>query len=200
MRRSTGRLIAVEGIDQSGKRTQSLLLAKALTANKQPNALFSFPDYSTPLGQQLRAYLSGKIHPDYHVVHMLYAANKWERAREILDQINNGRFVIVNRYTPSNLAYGHAHGLNLQWLYHLESNLPRPNIVFVLDVSPKSSFARKRKSRDIHEGDLAYLSRVRKIYRRLATRYGWKFVNAEQEEAIVHSILWKEISPLLKHK
>lgn len=196
--RNKGRLIAVEGIDQSGKRTQSLLLAKALSASGHPSTVISFPDYSTPLGRQLRSYLSGKIKVDYHVVHMLYAANKWEKVPELTLHLQLGRFIVTNRYTPSNLAYGSAHGLEFGWLFQLESDLPEADLVFVLDVSPKSSFERKRSSRDIHEGNLPYLRKVRETYRRLAKRYRWKMVNGEQDPETVHSILWDEVLAFLK--
>lgn len=200
MRRTVGRLIAIEGIDQSGKRTQSQLMAKALRTRVQSATVVSFPDYSTPLGQELRAYLSGKSQLDYHAVHLLYAANKWEKADEIHRQICHGRFVVVNRYTPSNLAYGIAHGLDLDWLYHLEKDLPKADIVFVLDVSPKISFSRKKRSRDVHESNLKYLWKVRSAYLRLAKRYHWKVVNAEQTIDVVHSVLWKEVTHLLDQK
>lgn len=199
-RRSIGRLIAVEGIDQSGKRTQSELLAKALSASGQPNVIVSFPDYSTPIGHQLRAYLSGKVKSNYHVVHMLYAANKWEKAQEIFHYLRMGRFVVTNRYTPSNLAYGSAHGLDLQWLLQLEKDLPKADFVFVLDVSPKASFERKRRSRDIHEGDRLYLRKVQEAYRQLAKKYHWKLVNAEQSIDVLHSILWNEVSCFMKRR
>lgn len=200
MRRTVGLLIAIEGIDQSGKRTQAQLLVKALGVGVQSTTVVSFPDYSTPLGRELRAYLSGKSQLDYHAVHLLYAANKWEKAHEIHNRISLGGFVVINRYTPSNLAYGVAHGLDLGWLYHLEKDLPKADIVFVLDVSPKTSFLRKKRSRDVHEGDLQYLRRVRSAYLRLAKRYHWKVVNAERKVDVVHAVLWKEVTRLLEHK
>jgi len=200
MRRTIGRLIAIEGIDQSGKRTQAQLLAKALSAITQSTKVVSFPDYSTPLGRQLKAYLSGKSQLDHHAVHLLYAANKWEKIREIRQQLRLGSYVVVNRYTPSNLAYGVAHGLELGWLYHLEKDLPKADIVFVLDVSLKTSFARKKRSRDVHEGDYEYLRKVRSTYHRLAKRYHWKVVNAEQGIDAVHAVLWKEMAHVLPHR
>ena len=200
MRRTIGRIIAVDGIDQSGKRTQAELLAEALDVRVRSTKVVSFPDYSTPMGRQLKAYLSGKSRLDYHAVHLLYAANKWEKANEIRHQINLGGFVVINRYTPSNLAYGVVHGLDVEWLYDLERDLPNADIVFILDVSPKTSFSRKRRFRDVHEGDLEYLRKVRSTYLRLAKRYKWKVIDAEQEADTVHSMLWKNVVRLLGQK
>lgn len=197
MRGSLGKLIAIEGIDQSGKRTQTQLLARKLRTRGYATSIYDFPDYRTPLGRQLKAYLRGRNGLDFHAAHLLYAANKWERAAEILREIKRGRTIIVNRYTPSNLAYGVSHGLPLEWLDSLEKDLPRPDLVLVLDVSPRTSFTRKRRMRDIHEEDLPYLAKVRNAYLRLARRYRWKIINGKRDQATVHSDLWRQVSRVL---
>ena len=195
-----GRLFAIEGIDQSGKRVQSGLLAKELTRNGHNTSLWSFPDYSTPLGKQLRAYLAGRSHFDYHAAHLLYAANKWERVQELEREIRSSHNIIVNRYTPSNLAYGVAHGLPLHWLESLEKGLPKPDIVFVLDITTQTSFERKKRRRDFHESDRDYLNNVRRAYIRLAPRFRWKLIDGNREPASVHSDLWSQVSRLLRER
>jgi dTMP kinase len=157
----------------------------------------NFPDYVTPLGRQLRAYLSRERRFDYHVAHMLYAANRWEKTDEIVRHLKQGRYVIVNRYSPSNLAYGVAHGLKLGWLESLEEGLPKPDAVLVLDVAPRTSFRRKSRRRDFHEENLAYLTSVRKAYHSLAKKYGWRIVNGEYESHRVHADLWKQIERVM---
>ena len=185
-------------MDQSGKRTQTGLLARELRRRGYQTSIWNFPDYATPLGGQLRAYLAGKSRLNYHAVHLLYAANKWERVEEINRELRRGRNIIVNRYSPSNLAYGVAHGLPLEWLKTLENGLPRPDAVFVLDITAGTSFGRKRKRRDVHEGDRQYLSKVRRAYLRLAEKYGWKVIDGERDQRIVHSELWTFVSRLIR--
>jgi dTMP kinase len=192
--RRTGKLVAVEGIDQSGKRTQSLLLARKLRSCGRLTSMHSFPDYRTPVGRQLRFYLSGKTHFDFHVVHLLYAANRWEKAGQIASQLRAGRDVVINRYSPSNLAYGVAHGLKLDLLNSLERDLPEPDLVLVLDIDPRTSYERKKRFRDVHEGSFAYLSKVRRTYLRLAPRYHWRVLDGERESRFVHKDIWKEVS------
>ena len=94
MQRTRGLLIALEGIDQSGKRTQSNLLARELAKRGYRASVWDFPDYTTPIGKQLRAYLAGKNQLDYHAVHLLYAANKWERFLELNHEIANGHYMM----------------------------------------------------------------------------------------------------------
>jgi dTMP kinase len=195
-----GLLIAIEGIDQSGKRTQANLLARRLATKRYRASVWDFPDYRTSLGKQLRAYLAGKNRFDYHAVHLLYAANRWERAEELNREIGRGRNIIVNRYSPSNLAYGLAHGLPLDWLKSLENGLPKADMVFVLDVAPHTSFRRKTVKRDVHEGDHQYLKKVRSAYLWLAREYGWKVIDGEDDPETVHSEVWKLVTRSIRIK
>ena len=53
-------IIALEGTDQAGKKTQSVMLARALKSQKIKTAMFDFPDYSTIIGKEINNYLHGK--------------------------------------------------------------------------------------------------------------------------------------------
>jgi len=197
MRTRRGRIIAIEGIDQAGKRTQARLLAAKLRRMGTPVSVWNFPDYATPLGKQLRAYLRGGVRLDLRAVHLLYAANKWEVSGKLMSKIEGGEVVIVNRYTPSNLAYGVAHRLPRDWLLALEAGLPKPDSVVVLDVSPRISESRKRRGRDVHESDLTYLNKVRRAYGSLAKRYGWSVVDGQGEVETVRKLVWARVTPVL---
>ena len=198
MRLKSGKLIAIDGIDQSGKRTQTRLLAEKIRAFGYDLSIWNFPDYSTPLGRQLRRYLAGRERFDFHAIHLLYAANKWEKASAIAHELDRGCAVLINRYTPSNLAYGISHGLSREWLEPLEKALPKPDLVFILDVSPKASFKRKKELRDLHEGDLSYLRKVRSTYLRLAKRYRWRVVDGERDPRAVGLEIWSYVLPILR--
>jgi dTMP kinase len=196
--RSPGDLIAIEGIDQAGKRTQAQFLAARIRRDGVAVSVWNFPDYTTPLGKQLRTYLGGRIRLDVHAVHLLYAANKWEVANELNWRIRKGESVIVNRYTPSNVAYGVAHGVPEGWLVSLEEGLPKPDAVVLLDISPRTSAGRKSMGRDLHEGNLAYLKRVRREYLRLAKRHGWVIVDGSRDPEEVRRFIWLKVAPILR--
>lgn len=195
-----GKLIVLDGIDQSGKRTQTQMIARRIKGLGYRVSVWSFPDYRTPIGQQLRKYLTGRKRFDFHAVHLLYAANKWESASRIEREINRGQIVIINRYTPSNLAYGVAHGISAQWLQLLEDELPKPNLVIILDLAPKVSFKRKKRLRDVHEEDLSYLTNVRKAYIQLGRKYNWKIINANRDQSAVHLEAWRHVLPVLPQR
>ena len=199
MRTKPGKLIAIEGIDQSGKKTQTQMLAEKIRSLGFHVSMWNFPYYETSVGRQLKTYLAGRKQFDLRVIHLLYAANKWEMASTIGREIDLGRVVIVNRYTPSNLAYGIAHGLSLSWLEPLEKDLPKADLVLILDVSPKASFERKERFRDMHEDNLLYLGKVRRVYLRLAKKFGWKVVDGERDPTAVNLELWRDVLPILRN-
>ena len=70
-------IIAIEGSDQAGKKTQSGLLALALKKSRIKAKVFSFPDYTTPLGKEIDGFLHGKRKFPPQVIHCLLAANRW---------------------------------------------------------------------------------------------------------------------------
>ena len=89
-------IITFEGGDQAGKKTQSAMLQKRLRSAKIKTKLFSFPDYSTPIGKEINRYLHGKRKYPAQVIHCLLAANRWEKAAEIKKAQEKNSVVIMN--------------------------------------------------------------------------------------------------------
>ena len=77
-------IITFEGGDQAGKKTQSAMLQRKLRSAKLKVKLFSFPDYTTPIGKEIDRYLHGKRKYPAQVIHCLLAANRWERANDVI--------------------------------------------------------------------------------------------------------------------
>ena len=193
-------IIVIEGSDQAGKKTQSALLAQALRARKLKVKIFSFPDYTTPLGKEINNFLHGKRKFPSQVIHCLLAANRWEKLQEIKKAQSENSVLIMNRYYQSNLVYGAVNKLNLKWLQNLDEGLPKADLVIVLDVSQKESFNRKKSRRDKFEKDKKFLEQISKTYRKLAKKLGWKLVDASRTKEEVHQsimeILAKKIVTL----
>lgn len=192
-------LIAVEGIDQSGKKTQTELLVKKLKEKGINATKMSFPDYETPVGQLIKRILSNEIQVPIEVKHMLYSANKWELKPKIEELIEQKYTIVFDRYYQSNWAYGLANNLSIDWLENLDRDLPHTNLTIVLDLPPKISLKRKEQNRDIHEQDLEYLLRVRKGFIKLASENKWVIVDGNQPVDTVHDLIWKIVSERLKH-
>ncbi len=185
-----GKIIAIEGIDQSGKNTQTRLLANSLKKNSASVSIISFPIYNSPSGRQIRRFLQGKQEYPTAALHMLYSLNRLENQELITRLAKNSDFVIADRYYPSNFAYGVSRGLSLEWLQGLDRGLPRASLVIVLDVPLLASFDRKSSGRDVHERDRQLLLTVRKTYRSLAEKLGWRVVDATPPTEKVHEAIW----------
>jgi len=78
-----GLLIVFEGVDRSGKTTQSKQLVENLKKNNIPAIHKSFPDRTTSTGTVINAYLQEKANQEDHAIHLLFSANRWE-AKEAL--------------------------------------------------------------------------------------------------------------------
>jgi len=183
----------LEGIDQSGKRTQTRLLADRLKRASTRVATISFPIYKSPSGRQIRSYLKGRQDYPPQALHRLYSLNRWENRELINKLVHNSDYLIADRYTPSNLAYGLSRGLSLGWLQGLDKGLPTADLVIVLDVPIVSSFERNSKNRDVHERDREFLIKVRRTYKLLAQKLGWKVVDAAGTSGEVHTAIWQTI-------
>ncbi|MFM7796159.1 MAG: dTMP kinase [Candidatus Nitrosotenuis sp.] len=190
-------IIVIEGSDQAGKKTQTALLAQTLKKSKIRTKTFSFPDYTTPLGKEIRGFLHGKRKFPSQVIHCLLAANRWEKLNEIKLAQQNNSVIIMNRYYQSNLVYGLVNGMPLTWLEGLDKGLPPADLVIVLDVSQKESFSRKKIKRDRFEKNADFLKTISSTYRRLAKKYHWSIVNASQSKDMVHAEIMKILSKKL---
>jgi len=183
-------LICIEGIDASGKATQSNLLCERLNNSGFVCESIGFPDYRTPIGLNIRAYLNGDFPLSPEVRQLLYVANRWEKSADIIDWLNSGKLVVADRYIPSGLAYGLANGLDLEWMLSLEEGLPSSDLVIVLDISVKTAVKRFLRRRDIYEKKESYLKKVRESYLHLSKKFGWVVIDGEQPIEKVSDRIW----------
>ena len=186
-------LIAFEGLDQSGKETQALLLADALRSAGSRVECVSFPDYSTPIGREIAEALAGRREFGPDVLQLLYIANRYEHKPRIVDWLAAGAIVICDRYLASSIAYGESQGLEPSWLADAQRHLPAPDLTFVLDISPETAVRRKETNRDRFERDLALLARVRESYRRQAQAEAWRLVDGERTKDEIQRAIRKEV-------
>jgi dTMP kinase len=186
-------LIAMEGLDQSGKATQSQLLRDQLRQGGTRARLVSFPDYGTSIGEEIARALQGEREYGSDVMQLLYIANRHERKADLERWLDGGLVVVCDRYVASSVAYGEAQGLDVDWLTQTQRFLPAPDLTILLDIAPELAVHRKTTGRDRYERDLALLGRVRDSYLRQAEQAGWVRVDGDRGAADVAS----EISAIL---
>ena len=221
-------LIAIEGIDGSGKQTQAKRLVERISAEwKHTPVLFSFPDYDgSDLGPKIRHYLKGwfgKLYDNHpFLVSLLFAVERYEKYHEIEDALSRGNVVVCDRYSPSNLAYqaGKLYDNTLEpkseWLkvlYDIEHveydilGMRRPDLVFYLDLAAEQSWERTRSrdsgAADIHQDNKIYLQNVRQVYKYLAQAPSWRTIacfNADGTPRTIEDIHAEIFAALLSWK
>lgn len=194
---SRGLLVAIEGLDQSGKQTQAELLRDRLGVGGHTARVLSFPDYSTPIGLELRRALQGEHHYTPDVMQLLYVANRYEWKTAVTAQTLEGAILVCDRYLASSVAYGEAQGLDGTWLTEIQRYLPQPDVTILLDIPPEVSMRRKVDDRDAYERDLEMLARVRESYLRQALN-GWVCVDATRDRTTVAQEVFAAVSAKLE--
>lgn len=191
-----GTLIGIEGLDAAGKRTQTSLLAGWLRKKGVDAGVASFPDYSTSIGREIQGFLRGGRDYPAEVRHILFAANRWENKGKLQAMLDKHRAVLVNRYTESNLAYGIANGLSLDWLQNLEAGLPKTDLVLVLDAPPSTLYGRRVSTKDRYERSADVQEKARDAYEELAGRFGWRMIDASKSIDATHRLVASAVSGL----
>lgn len=206
-----GALIVIDGIDGSGKATQSKLLASRLRAEGHAVEEASFPRYGTPVfGELLGECLAGKhgdfLHLDPKIASTLYALDRHEASAGIRASREEGRVVIADRYASSNQIHQggkirdtEKRGAFLSWLDRMEHEaleVPRPDVVVYLRVPVDVSLALLSKEReaknaaldgetkDLAEKDRMYLERSYESAEQLSADPAWITVECAPEGAL----------------
>jgi len=189
-----GILIVFEGMDQSGKGTQSKIFVKKLKELGYKAEYMHFHDVDTPLGKEIQLFLEGKRDFSPLVRQLIFTANRYERAEYIEIMLRQSDFVIIDRYIPSGLAYGIANDLELNWMLELEKKLPQPDIVVLIDISSKTSSRRKHEDRrDVYERNYSFLDKVKQSYLDLADKYNYIVINGEKDLNLVQKEIWTKV-------
>ena len=192
-------LIAIEGLDQSGKATQAQLVRDQLRQGGTRARLVSFPDYGTSIGEEIARALQGERKYGPEVMQLLYIANRYERKADLERWLDGGLVVVCDRYVASSVAYGEAQGLDVDWLTQTQRFLPVSDLTILLDIAPELAVERKTKGRDRYERDLSLLDRVRESYLHQAEQASWVRVNGDRGKADVaaeiSAILGERLSP-----
>ena len=191
-------LIAIEGIDQSGKATLAAALKSRLETTGRRAQILSFPDYSTPIGRLIRRMLDDDPWHDPATMQLLNAANRNEHRKTLAAAVTGNDIVICDRYTGSGTAYGKAQRLPETWLEEIDYRVPAADRTLLVDTDPDRSRERKTDGRDRYERDDDLLERVRTQYRRLAETRGWAVIDGAGSPESVADAAWADLKPLIK--
>jgi dTMP kinase len=183
--------IVIEGLDGAGKSTQLQMLAQRFTSQGISCEALHFPRTDSPFfGELIARFLRGELgklsEVDPYVVAMLYAGDRRDAASVLQGWLNEGKTILLDRYVYSNIAFQCAKLSNGEeqkrlrdWIYELEFSyfgIPKPTLNIFLDVPFDFTVSRLQNQRtgtdreylkgstDIHEEDLSFQEKVRRVY------------------------------------
>jgi len=170
-----GLLIAVCGLDGSGKTTQIIALKEKLTAAGKDVILLKQPTDWYRNNPIVRKRLdSNDKGTDVRFLSLMSAADRLKQTLEVIEPaLSEGKIVVMDRYVYSAYAYMTARGLaDIEWLYELNKFAPKPHLTFYLDLEPSISLnrviSRDGESKKKEEQDLVTMSRVCDNFRTLS--------------------------------
>ena len=220
-----GKFIVFEGIDGSGKSTQTKLLVNRLKKEGYKTKSLDFPQYREKSAGLVEEYLAGKYglasDVDPYTASVFYAVDRYDVSFKLRMWLENGNIVVADRYVGSNM--GHQGGKIesetermkfFLWLHDLEYrifNIPKADKTFLLKISAtvaqklcENPIRRKTKKRDIHEKDLTHLKDTEKAYSHMVRIFPHDFTQIEivddndlllPEE--IHQQIWRKVQRLL---
>lgn len=225
-----GIFIALEGTDGSGKATQFDLLRKHLTSQGYDIEVFDFPQYEKESSYFARQYLNGaygttdQVGP--YTASLFFSMDRYEAAPKIRQALSEGKIVLANRFTGSNMAHQGTNFSNPEelrgyflWLDQMEFDLfkiPRPDLSVVLRVpadiaqklvDKKAPRSYTDKKRDLHEADINHMRKSVDVYDHLCQLFpkdfkqidctrGGKLLDIKNVETLV----WQTLTPYLPAK
>lgn len=184
-----GKFVTVEGVDASGKGTQTKLLKKWLQNMGYVINHIAFPMYDTPFGRLVGKYLRGDFGSKEALpkeVALLYSLDRYHYAPKLSSALKKGEWVIADRYTQSNIGYQAGKYKDpekrkdmAKWIEAVESRMPQPDLVVVLKINPEisrelhkqrrlKSYMPSEMKNDIHDEDLEYQKRAMLTYLEIA--------------------------------
>ena len=165
-----GKLIAIEGIDGSGKSTQMTATASALRADGI-DVLETREPGGTALGELLRSILLERAMSPLTETLLMFAARVEHVDEVIMPALGTGHWVLCDRFTDATYAYQlGGRGIAPEWIASLETWVHptlQPDLTVVIDLDPRQAALRRAKVRrpDRFEGeDVAFFERVRNVY------------------------------------
>jgi len=183
---SRGLFLVFEGLDRSGKSTQS----KKITAHLEkagPVKWMCFPNRATPVGTLIDLYLLRRLELPDDAVHRFFSANRWEMAESLVQELKAGTTVVCDRYAFSGVAYSAAKGLDFTWCQAPDRGLPCPDGIFFLHIDEKVGASRSNFGDERYENaDMQAKVRAQFKEPRLRDEVNWHDVDGARDMEVIH--------------
>lgn len=200
-----GQLILIEGLDRTGKTTQTEILCNKLKPNVE---LIKYPNRDTPIGRIINEYLTN---PDYTLpdqsIHLLFSANRWELMDHIISLLKEGKNVVLDRYVYSGVAYSAAKEtprMDWEWCLSPDKGLLKPDLTVFLtqdDLTRQSNrdgFGDERY--EISSFQEKVKTQFESLFRNIGDSNEVKLLNVSRKSIEeVEKLVWEQVKLLLEH-
>ncbi len=187
-----GKLIAIEGIDGSGKTTQAKILCEKLEKMGYKTLCTKEPT-DEPTGKFIRDVLGGRIKVPPASIQYLYGADRAVHQLELEQYLKKGYYIITDRYFWSSVAYGASdmekiddYQLVVYSMLSFYNQFLKPDYSFYLKVSPKTGLLRVNKTgkeKEVYE-NMGKLVKIEKGYEFLLKRFKDEFIIIDAEKSV----------------
>ena len=199
---NNAKFITFEGIDGCGKSTQARLLLDHMKNSDMETILVREPG-GTNISESIREILlhSSSSQMGDRTESLLMTASRAQLTQEvIIPNMDQGKFVIADRYSDSTLAYqGGGRNLDIEWLIELNNYATftlLPDITFFVDIRPEEALRRLDSDKDRIEGEgIEFQTLVRKTYQILAEKFNDRYViiDGYAEKGDIHKKVLNEM-------
>lgn len=185
--------ICLEGIDGSGKSSQSQLLEEWLK-KAGFNVMRVFEPSKSAVGNIIRSMLQDSKATDKNfqrTLGLLFAADRMILMGKIRRIENESSIIITDRSFYSSLVYQNDE----EWIREINKHVIKPDIVILLDIDPKTAIKRCEGNDRFENAE--FLEKTRKKYIELAKKEKFYVINANTGLNKVHDDIKKVIAPKL---
>ncbi|MBE6817362.1 MAG: thymidylate kinase [Ruminococcaceae bacterium] len=201
------KLIIIEGLDGSGKSTQTALLEEHLHQNGVDYKKIKLPDYESPSSTLVNMYLGGEFgrsadDVNAYAAGAFYAVDRFASYKlKWKDAYENGTLILADRYATSNSIYQMEKldesewDAYLDWSEDFEYNkigIPRPDLVIYLDVPVEisqqlmtSRYDGDEEMKDVHEANVRFLQNCRKSALYTAKKQNWCVIDCTENGTLL---------------
>ncbi|MDO5448319.1 MAG: deoxynucleoside kinase [Clostridia bacterium] len=193
-----GKLIVIEGLDGSGKSTQTELVLKYIESQGTEVHQIKLPDYGSESSALVRMYLGGEFgnkptDVNAYAASSFYAVDRFANfVTKWKDDYESGKVILADRYATSNAAHQMTKLSKSDWdeylnwledFEYVKIGVPKPSLVVFLDmpveISQKlmtSRYNGDEGKKDVHEADVSYLLACREAGMYAAEKLGWSII------------------------
>ena len=199
---NNAKFITFEGIDGCGKSTQARLLLEYMNNSGVETILVREPG-GTNISESIREILlhSTSSQMGDRTESLMMTASRAQLTQEVIvPNLDQGKFVIADRYSDSTLAYqGGGRNLDIEWLIELNNYATftlLPDITFFVDIRPEEALRRLDSDKDRIEGEgIEFQTLVRKTYQILAEKFNDRYViiDGYAEKGDIHKKVLNEM-------